>query len=322
MVSNVRDIKKKRDTKEYLADYYLNHKNEIKARKAEYYQNNEDKIKVKKAEYYQNNKAKIKAKTAEYYQNNKNEIKVKRAEYYQNNKIKRAEYYQNNKNEIKLKNAEYRKNNKYKTKVKNAEYYQNNKNEIKAKSTEHYQNNKTKINNISRTRYRNIKIKLVRLMGSKCEGENCNIEYDGTNASLFQFHHINPKDKLFELSSKNSHTQDEILNEVKKCKLLCANCHSLEHTVDKPKDTRTIKERNIKVALIKLMGNKCQNDNCNIEYNGTNGALFQFHHINPKDKLFGLSSSRLLTHTQDEILDEAKKCKLLCANCHTKIHFL
>ena len=255
------------------------------------------------AEYRQKNKDKIKLKGAEYCQNHKDEIKVKNAEYRKSHKNERKEYYQKNKEKIKLKNAED---------------YQTHKDEVKFKSIEYYQSHKDEIN----AKYRNIKINLIQVIGNKCQGDKCDIEYNGTNGAIFQFHHIDPKTKSFKLSGRNlsTHSWDEVLDEAKKCELLCANCHSLEHTVDKPRSLNSIKIRNKKVELIQAIGNKCQGDNCNIEYDGTNVALFQFHHIDPQTKLFQFSGSNLIDHTWNEVLDEASKCKLLCANCHKKIH--
>ncbi len=47
------------------------------------------------------------------------------------------------------------------------------------------------------------------------------------------------------------------------------------------------------------------------------GAL-DFHHINPSTKLFSLSVKGLC-YSWDSILKEAKKCILLCKNCHTEV---
>jgi len=44
------------------------------------------------------------------------------------------------------------------------------------------------------------------------------------------FHHINEKEKLFRLSQfQLFRTMDKIKAEIKKCIVLCSNCHRLEH---------------------------------------------------------------------------------------------
>ena len=68
-----------------------------------------------------------------------------------------------------------------------------------------------------------------------------------------------------------------------------------------------------KENLIRLCGGKCSL--CG--YNKCIGAL-EFHHINPKDKSFGISTGNC--HKIEDDIAEVKKCLLLCANCHREIH--
>ena len=44
-----------------------------------------------------------------------------------------------------------------------------------------------------------------------------------------------------------------------------------------------------------------------------------FHHVNPKNKEFDLSS-RGLTRSWERIKKEIDKCVLICANCHMEVH--
>lgn len=72
-----------------------------------------------------------------------------------------------------------------------------------------------------------IKKQLVDYKGGKCE--KC-----GYNKCLgaLQFHHINPEEKDFEITTKYKegfYDMQEMYKEVDKCKLLCANCHAEEH---------------------------------------------------------------------------------------------
>lgn len=71
--------------------------------------------------------------------------------------------------------------------------------------------------------------------------------------------------------------------------------------------------RNKKKRLVYAMGGKC----CICGYNKCFGAL-EFHHKNKKDKegeLSHLGSKRISV-----LLKEAKKCILVCSNCHREIH--
>lgn len=71
------------------------------------------------------------------------------------------------------------------------------------------------------------KADLLKLKGSKCTV--CSLEYDGTNAPVFDFHHRNPKEKKFALSliSLYNKVWESILQEAEKCDVVCSNCHRM-----------------------------------------------------------------------------------------------
>lgn len=46
-------------------------------------------------------------------------------------------------------------------------------------------------------------------------------------------------------------------------------------------------------------------------------AALHFHHINPFEKKFNISDKATL---DKELIEELKKCILLCANCHISTH--
>lgn len=52
-------------------------------------------------------------------------------------------------------------------------------------------------------------------------------------------------------------------------------------------------------------------------YSKSNNAL-QFHHTDPNTKSFRLSAN--MGKGFEKLLAEAKKCVLLCANCHAEEH--
>ena len=68
-----------------------------------------------------------------------------------------------------------------------------------------------------------------------------------------------------------------------------------------------------KKKLVALFGGKCKL--CG--YKKYVGAL-DFHHQNPKEKSFALSVKGLC-YAWEDILNEAKKCVLLCKNCHMEV---
>jgi hypothetical protein len=84
------------------------------------------------------------------------------------------------------------------------------------------QNNYTK----QKQRGRERKLTLIKLKGGCCE--HCGYS---KNIAALQFHHEDPteKERGLDIRSLSNATWEWCLLEVKKCKLLCANCHAEEH---------------------------------------------------------------------------------------------
>lgn len=93
----------------------------------------------------------------------------------------------------------------------------------------------------------------------------------------------------------------EYLGGHQKHKDICDSCRMTEIRKDK------------KQILVNYLGGEC----VVCGYNTCNQAL-QFHHINPEEKLFGLSNSG--SKRIEILMTEADKCLLLCANCHMEVH--
>lgn len=72
-----------------------------------------------------------------------------------------------------------------------------------------------------------------------------------------------------------------------------------------------IKKR--KTDLINVLGNKC----CICGFDKFQEAL-EFHHVNPEEKELKLSANMMVA--LDRQIKEARKCVLVCANCHRGIH--
>ena len=71
--------------------------------------------------------------------------------------------------------------------------------------------------------------------------------------------------------------------------------------------------RRLKQILVDEAGGRC----VLCGYDGYAGAL-QFHHLDPSQKRFGLALGGL-TRRLEEVRQEARKCVLLCANCHAEV---
>lgn len=79
--------------------------------------------------------------------------------------------------------------------------------------------------------------------------------------------------------------------------------------MSKPIDVINFRKR-VKIALVKAFGGRCQH--CEKEFPV---VVFDFHHLNPEEKSFGLGNGNT-TRAKADYAKEAKKCCMLCANCH------
>ena len=79
-------------------------------------------------------------------------------------------------------------------------------------------------------------------------------------------------------------------------------------------DAVSRKRKKLKKDLVEYKGGKCES--CG--YNKCVAAM-DFHHKNPEEKDFALSSKGS-THSWKKLTEEADKCSLLCANCHRELH--
>lgn len=68
-----------------------------------------------------------------------------------------------------------------------------------------------------------------------------------------------------------------------------------------------------KDVLLDIFGSKCET----CSYSASRRAL-EFHHIDPQQKEFGISGSNW-TLARERLESEARKCALLCSNCHAEV---
>ena len=104
--------------------------------------------------------------------------------------------------------------------------------------------------------------------------------------------------------SKHGFTTHYLVKNGNKVYSRCSKCRT-EHVTEW--------RRKLKLKLVNLFGGKCKL--CG--YNKCIQAL-QFHHINPESKNFSISQFGNCRRF-DKCVEEAKKCILLCANCHAEI---
>ena len=68
--------------------------------------------------------------------------------------------------------------------------------------------------------------------------------------------------------------------------------------------------------MIDYKGGKCCK--CDLHIKNSHYAVFEFHHINPKEK--DIKFIKIKYRKWEYIIEELKKCILVCSNCHRIIH--
>jgi len=76
-------------------------------------------------------------------------------------------------------------------------------------------------------RWRKRKLKAIELLGGKCG--KCGY---CRNYAALEFHHLDPSQKDFDFNVGRRRSWDKLIEELKKCVLLCSNCHREEHNPD------------------------------------------------------------------------------------------
>ena len=59
--------------------------------------------------------------------------------------------------------------------------------------------------------------------------DSCELCGYGTYKGALDFHHRDPGDKSFNIADYENYSYDKLENEIKKCIVLCRNCHSEVH---------------------------------------------------------------------------------------------
>lgn len=151
-------------------------------------------------------------------------------------KKRKHEYYLKNKERFLAYNRKRRELNSEAMKNYSRKYYNENKDKWKeyndvSKSEEKKEKRLDCIRRLKRNYGQSHKRELILRKGGKCQ--LCGISYNGKNAPIFDFHHINPEEKDFNISTRlryNSYIPQELYSEIDKCILVCSNCHRQIHS--------------------------------------------------------------------------------------------
>ncbi len=110
--------------------------------------------------------------------------------------------------------ANYRKENKEKW----SQYYRN-------YSSKYTQENKIEVQQRKNKQRQNKKLQAIEFLGGFCKDCGLKSSYE----SIYDFHHLDPKQKDIGISRILGNSWEKIKLELTKCVLLCANCHRIRH---------------------------------------------------------------------------------------------
>lgn len=104
------------------------------------------------------------------------------------------------------------------------EYYQRNKEKLLEYQREYRKKNRAALSQRDRQKRLRRWQEAIDLLGGKCQ--HCGGIFP---PCVYDLHHLNPAEKEFTIGENMLVGEERFKNEIKKCILLCANCHRLEH---------------------------------------------------------------------------------------------
>lgn len=180
------------------------------------------------------NSEKVRAKAREYARRyraeNKEKVKASKTAYVDRNRAKVYEYQR-----------KWREENKETYNQQSRESYRRNIDHHKEYSKKHYQKNKEYYNQ-KRNEYKTAMLEWVSNMKKESGCKIC-----GTIEQL-EYHHIDPSSKIMEISVMVAKlkNRNEILEEIKKCEVLCSPCHRYTHkTKGRPRKGKKIQDNKL-----------------------------------------------------------------------------
>jgi len=152
------------------------------------------------------------------------------------------------------------------------------------------------------------KYKAIQILGGECE--HCGEK----NIFSLEFHHNNMSEKEYTLNYLVDYRWTLIEKEIKKCTLLCRNCHANFH-YNFNSSTHYTNNKKIFLEYKGIVGcEECGYNECN--------ASLDFHHVEKKIfNIGGITSKFMNVEKLTGIVEnELNKCVVLCKNCHAKEH--
>ena len=203
-------------------------------------------------------------------------------------------------------NKKYLQNNLESNNINSKKYYQNNKLKCLTKAKNYYNINKETCLKNSKKYHINIK-NYINSLKLKSGCSKCG--YNKHHVAL-EYHHIDSKNKTINIARCGSIKRAN--DEIKKCIILCSNCHKELHTEQKVlKDNYKNRRRKVNKKL--LDNYKIENGGC-IDCGCLNILVLEMDYVSRKDKKFNIG--REIYRNWKTVLEECRKCEIRCRNCH------
>ncbi|MCK9458215.1 MAG: hypothetical protein M0R80_00985 [Proteobacteria bacterium] len=135
-------------------------------------------------------------------------------------------------------------------------------------------------------------------------GESC--------VACLQLHHLGDKDTSV-ATAIQGFGLERLKKEIAKCEVVCANCHRKIHRNDCPPTTSNVKRQRNRAFV-----SEYRRTHCCEECGEKEECCLDFHHDGEKE----INITRAVCDWGlPNLKKEIAKCKVLCANCHRKIHY-
>jgi len=122
-----------------------------------------------------------------------------------------------------------------------------------------------------------------------------------------EFDHV-AGNKRFDIGKMSNHRKEAILEEIKKCELVCCACHRVR-TQNRKGDSVIKKNRDFRDFINSLKNNPC------VDCGRIRPPVaMDFDHIGTDEKVSGISN--MWSWGRQKVLWELEKCELVCCICH------
>jgi hypothetical protein len=117
--------------------------------------------------------------------------------------------------------------------------------------------------------------------------------------------------------NKNKAKKDGYNSFCRICSNAASKSHYLNNRADRIEYQKKNKSRRKGIATDYVNSTKIKCTYCD----ESTPCCLDYHHINPSDKEYSVSSMVAMGYPKETIDNEIAKCIVVCSNCHRKIHY-